>query len=143
MAQQRAMVSDWMTPDPVTTTLDMTLAEAYELMLEHEVRRLLVTRDDELAGIVTLSDILRTIPAILSETDRETRLLISSHTVRDVMTRDPVAVDGEETIQDAAERMLEYQVSGLPVVEGRTPVGIITESDIFRLVVESWGGLDD
>lgn len=137
------MVSDWMTPDPVTTTLDMTLAEAYELMLEHEVRRLLVTRDDELAGIVTLSDILRTIPAILSETDRETRLLISSHTVRDVMTRDPVAVDGEETIQDAAERMLEYQVSGLPVVEGRTPVGIITESDIFRLVVESWGGLDD
>ena len=141
MAQERAMVSDWMTPDPVTTTLDMTLAEAYELMLEHEVRRLLVTRDDELAGIVTLSDILRTIPAILSETDRETRLLISSHTVRDVMTRDPVAVDGEETIQDAAERMLEYQVSGLPVVEGRTPVGIITESDIFRLVVESWGDL--
>ena len=137
------MVSDWMTPDPVTTTWDMTLAEAYELMLEHEVRRLLVTRDDELAGIVTLSDILRTIPAILSETDRETRLLISSHTVRDVMTRDPVAVDGEETIQAAAERMPEYQVSGLPVVEGRTPVGIITESDIFRLVVESWGGLDD
>lgn len=137
------MVSDWMTPDPVTTTLDMTLAEAYELMLENEVRRLLVTRDDELAGIVTLSDILRTIPAILSETDRETRLLISSHTVRDVMTRDPVSVDAEETIQDAAERMLEYQISGLPVVEGRTPVGIITESDIFRLVVESWGGLDD
>ena len=120
---------------------DATLAEAYELILEHEVRRLLVTREGELIGIVTLSDILRTIPSILAEADRETRLLMSSHTVRDVMTRDPVAVDAEETIQGAAERMLEYQVSGLPVVEARTPVGIITESDIFRLVVESWGDL--
>ena len=67
MAQHRALVSDWMTPDPVTATLDMTLAEAYELMSENEVRRLLVTEDGELAGIVTLSDILRTIPAILAE----------------------------------------------------------------------------
>ena len=141
MAEQNALVSDWMTPDPVTTTVDATLAEAYELILEHEVRRLLVTREGELIGIVTLSDILRTIPSILAEADRETRLLMSSHTVRDVMTRDPVAVDAEETIQGAAERMLEYQVSGLPVVEARTPVGIITESDIFRLVVESWGDL--
>ena len=56
-----------------------------------------------------------------------------------MITHDPVTVESDETIQDAAERMLEYQVSGLPVVEGRTPVGIITESDIFRLVVESWG----
>lgn len=34
--------------------------------------------------------------------------------------------------------MLEYEVSGLPVISGNRPVGIITESDIFRLVVESW-----
>lgn len=143
MAERGTLVSDWMTADPVTATLDMTLAEAYELMSEHEIRRLLVTRDNELVGVVTLSDILRTIPAILAEADRETRLLMSSHTVRDVATRDPVTVDAEETIQTAAERMLEYQVSGLPIVEGRTPVGIITESDIFRLVVESWGDIAD
>ena len=113
MAKHRALISDWMTPDPVTATLDMTLAETYELMSANEVRRLLVTEDGESAGIVTLSDILRTIPAILAEADRETRLLMNSHTVREVATRDPVAVGGEETIQDAAERMLEYQVSGI------------------------------
>lgn len=143
VVEHQAFVSDWMSPEPVTGTLDMSLAEAYELMAENEIRRLLIVREGELVGIVTLSDILRTIPAILAETDRETRLLMTSHVVRDVVSRDMVTVNAEETIQDAAERMLEYQVSGLPVVQGRIPVGIITESDIFRLVVESWGELDD
>lgn len=143
VVKRQAFVSDWMTPDPITGSVEMSLAEAYELMQENEIRRLIIVRDGELAGIVTLSDILRTIPAILAESDRETRLLMTSQTVRDVVSRDPVTVNAEETIQDAAERMLEYQVSGLPVVQGRTPVGVITESDIFRLVVESWGELED
>ena len=132
-----------MSADPIAADAEMTLAEAYELMSENEIRRLVVVREGELIGIVTLSDILRTIPAILAETDRETRLLINSNTVRDVMTRDVVTAEADETIQDVAERMLEYQVSGLPVVEGMVPIGIITESDIFRLVVESWSEPDD
>ena len=139
----RAQVADWMRRDPLTTTMDASLAEAYELMSENEIRRLLVARDGELVGIITLSDILRTIPALLVETDRETRLSRGTQKVREVVTRDPVTVDPEDTIQDAAERMLEYQVSGLPVVDGNRPVGIITESDIFRLVVESWGDDED
>ena len=143
MSKHSTQVADWMTRDPVIATMDMSLAEAYELMSENEIRRLLVARDGELVGIITMSDILRTIPALLVETDRETRLLRGTQKVREIVTRDPVTVDPEDTIQDAAERMLEYQVSGLPVVDGRTPVGIITESDIFRLVVESWGGEDD
>ncbi len=143
MSKHSTQVADWMTRDPVIATMEMSLAEAYELMSENEIRRLLVARDGELVGIITMSDILRTIPALLVETDRETRLLRGTQKVREIVTRDPVTVDPEDTIQDAAERMLEYQVSGLPVVDGRTPVGIITESDIFRLVVESWGGEDD
>lgn len=143
MGKQRAQVADWMTRDPMTTSMDTSLAEAYELMSENEIRRLLVVRDGELVGIITLSDILRTIPELLVETDSETRLLRGTQKVREVVTRDPVTVDPEDTIQDAAESMLEYQVSGLPVVDGSTPVGIITESDIFRLVVESWGDDED
>lgn len=139
MGKHRAQVADWMTPAPLMTSMDSSLAEAYELMSENEIRRLLVVRDGELVGIITLSDILRTIPELLVETDSETRLLRGTQKVREVVTRDPVTVDPEDTIQETAERMLEYQVSGLPVVDGNRPVGIITESDIFRLVVESWG----
>ncbi len=58
--------------------------------------------------------------------------------VREAMTYSPVTINPSATIQEAAERMLEYQVSGLPVVRNGKVVGMITESDIFRLVVESW-----
>ena len=138
MGTHRTQVQDWMTREPTVAHPNTTLAEAYELMGEFEVRRLPIMRDGELQGIITQSDILRTIPTLLSEDDRETRLLAATRKAGEIMTWDPVTVDPEDTIQDAAERMLEYQVSGLPVVDGTRLVGIITESDIFRLVVESW-----
>lgn len=138
MGKRKMLVQDIMTPDPVTVSPDATLADAYDLMADNEVRRLPVVTE-ELVGVVTLSDILGSIPTMLAETDVETRLLLSARKVRDVMAWGPVTIAPDDTIQEAAERMLEYQVSGLPVVEGGGKVvGVITESDIFRLVVESW-----
>lgn len=139
MTQKRhqSEVQDWMTENPATISPDATLAAAYDLMLEREVRRLPVV-DRELVGIITLGDILRHAPVTGEDTDTETRLLLTEKCVRDVATYDPVTINPSATIQEAAERMLEYQVSGLPVVRNGKVVGIITESDIFRLVVESW-----
>lgn len=130
-------VQDWMTENPVTIAPDATLAEAYDLMLEREVRRLPVV-DRELVGIITYGDLLREVPVTGEEVDTETRLLLNEKRVRDICVFDPVTINPSATIQEAAERMLEYQVSGLPVVRNGKVIGIITESDIFRLVVESW-----
>ena len=142
MRKAQSQVSDWMTRSPVSISPNASLVDAYDLMREREVRRLLVV-EKELVGIVTLSDILRALPGLLDEGDRETRLMKVTRKVRDVMTYDPVTVDPEDTVQEAAERMLEYEVSGLPVISGGRPVGIITEKDIFRLVVESWSEESD
>lgn len=131
-------VQDWMREHPVTIDPDATLSAAQELMLENEVRRLPVVERGELVGIITNSDILRQIPATVEEADDDTRLLLTQRTVREVMTYSPMTINPSATIQEAAERMLEYQISGLPVVRNNKVVGIITESDIFRLVVESW-----
>jgi CBS domain-containing protein len=131
-------VQDWMREHPVTIDPDATLSAAQELMLENEVRRLPVVERGELVGIITNSDILRQIPANVEEVDDDTRLLLTQRTVREVMTYSPMTINPSATIQEAAERMLEYQISGLPVVRNGKVVGIITESDIFRLVVESW-----
>jgi acetoin utilization protein AcuB len=136
-SRHKTEVQDWMAENPVTVAPDATLAQAYDLMLEREVRRLPVV-DRELVGIITASDILREAPVLSEEADTETRLLLSEKRVRDAMAYDPVTINPSATIQEAAERMLEYQVSGLPVVRNGNVVGMITESDIFRLVVESW-----
>jgi acetoin utilization protein AcuB len=134
---KKTLVQDIMTRDPLTVTPDTSLFDAFELMSENEIRRLPIVTN-ELVGIVTLSDILGTIPSLLAEADVETKLLLSARKVRSVMSWGPAVANPETTIQDAAERMLEEQVSGLPVISGGSVVGIITESDIFRLVVESW-----
>ena len=135
--RHQSEVQDWMTETPVTISSEATLAEAYNLMLEREVRRLPVV-DRELIGIITFGDILRQVPVAGEEADTASRLLLTEKRVRDAMAYDPVTINPSATIQEAAERMLEYQVSGLPVIRNGAVIGIITESDIFRLVVESW-----
>ena len=130
-------VQDWMNENAIVVSPDASLADAYSLMVENEVRRLPVV-DRELIGIITYSDILRHVPVSVDEVDEATRVLLTQRTVREVMTYSPMTINPSATIQEAAERMLEYQVSGLPVVRNGKVVGMITESDIFRLVVESW-----
>ena len=135
--RHQSEVQDWMTENPATVSPDATLAAAYDLMLEREVRRLPVV-DHDLVGIITMGDIVRNAPVTGEDADPETRLLLTEKCVRDVATYDPITINPSATIQEAAERMLEYQVSGLPVIRNGKVIGIITESDIFRLVVESW-----
>ncbi len=130
-------VQDWMSENVIVVAPDASLADAYALMIENEVRRLPVV-DRELIGIITYSDILRHVPVSVEEADEATRILLTQRTVREAMTYSPITISPSATIQEAAERMLEYQVSGLPAVRNGQAVGMITESDIFRLVVESW-----
>jgi acetoin utilization protein AcuB len=111
-------------------------------MTEHDIRRVpVVDRRNGLVGILTMSDVLRSVPLFFQNTDIATDLLLNDQQVSQIMTTDPITIAPDASVQDAAELMLEYQVSGLPVIEDGFVAGIITESDIFRLVVRSWGEL--
>jgi len=141
--RQAPLVSDWMYDDPVTIGPDATLIEAYETMQTHDVRRLPVVDDDgELLGIITESDIQRAQPySRLLESDSraiEDDPHLGTIPVRRMMAADPEFVAPDDSIQTAAERMVEFEISGLRVVDGDHVVGIITESDIFQLVVRGW-----
>jgi acetoin utilization protein AcuB len=136
---EKSAVSDWMTKDPITVDGNTRLLDAYNLMKENGVRRLpVVKRSGELIGIVTLSDILQHVPFFPDDPEMEAELPLMTLTVQEIMSWDPETISPEDTIQDAAELMLESKISGLPVVDQDRVVGIITESDIFRLVIESW-----
>ena len=116
------------------------MAEAYKLMEENEVRRLpVVNKQRELVGILTRSDLLQHVPFFPDEEELADELPYITMTVEEAMSYDPISIESTDTIQDAAELMLEMKVSGLPVRAGNRLVGIITESDIFRLVVAEWG----
>jgi acetoin utilization protein AcuB len=69
--------------------------------------------------------------------------LLAKLNVEEIMTRNPITIFGEATIGEAAQVMLANKISGLPVVDSRGAlVGIITESDIFRIVVQKWGSIE-
>jgi acetoin utilization protein AcuB len=120
-------------------TPDMRLIEAHRLMTDSKIRRLPVVKNDRLVGIVTRGDVREAEPSdATSLTIWEMNYLFSKLKVRDVMTRNPVTVAPDATIAHVAQLMLERKISSLPVVENEKVIGIITESDIFRLVVQAW-----
>ena len=102
----------------------MTRSDARALMRRHGIRRLPVLSHGSLAGIVTLSDLDSGRPG---------------PTVSEIMTPDPATVGPDETLERAALMMLNRRISGLPVVEENKLVGMITETDIFRALVEILG----
>lgn len=134
------MVREWMTPDPITITPDTTLPEAHRLMMAHSIRRLPVIENGRLVGIVTLGDVRGAEPSgATSLSIWEVNYLLSKLRIDEIMTPRPFTISADATLGEAAQMMLKYKVSGLPVVdENQKVVGIITESDIFRMVVRDW-----
>ncbi len=129
-------VRDWMTPDPVTVTPDTTMRAAQRLMLEHGFRRLPVVEQEGLIGILSYGDIREAKPSDASSLSLyEINFLVSKLRVREIMTPGPVTVSPDAPVATAAKLMLEHKIGGLPVVEDGRLVGIITETDICRLLV--------
>lgn len=128
-------VSQWMTPRPYTTTPDALIVDAYHLMKEHRIRRLPVLEGTRLVGIITLGDVRSTAPLGMPDM-LEINYVLSQIKVERVMSRKVVTVDADAPVQEAARLLLENKLGGLPVLKNEKLVGIISEADIFRLVIQ-------
>ena len=130
------LVRDWMTRNPITITADTSLTEASRLMQDNDIRRLPVIKNGHVVGIVTWGDIREASASDATTlTIFELGYLLKKLQVERIMTRDPITVTPTTTITRAAQLMLEYKIGGLPVVENGKLVGILTESDVFRMLV--------
>ncbi len=134
------LVRDWMSRDVIFAEPDMLLSEADKLMMTHTIRRLPVVDNGRLVGIVTYGDIREARPSTAANINLwEMQFLMSQLVVAEIMTADPFTVSQDATVGEAAQLMLKQRIGGLPVVGANGAlVGIITESDIFRLVVHDW-----
>lgn len=133
------LVREWMTPNPICATPEMTLPEAHKIMTEKRIRRLPVVKDGKLMGIVTQGDVRGAQPSEATTLSIfELNYLLSKLTLDRIMTPAPITIRPDETVYDAARLMLQKKIAGLPVVEGEKVVGILTESDIFRMIVRLW-----
>jgi len=129
-----------MTPNPIVIDPQTSILDALHIMKEKKVRRLPVVAHGKLVGIVTEKD-LRESPSLkaTSLSIFELNYLLAKTPVSEVMTKDPITVTPDTTIEDAAVIMRDNQISGLPVVEDGKVVGIVTETDIFDMLVKLLG----
>jgi acetoin utilization protein AcuB len=132
------LVSRAMTRDLITTTPETPVAEARSMMRREKIHHLpVVNNHGKLIGIVTERDLVYAAPSPATSLSMyEINYLLAKLTVAKVMTHEVLTVTGQTPLEEAARLMADNDIGGLPVVEGEKPVGIVTESDIFRVFVD-------
>ncbi len=135
-------VRDRMSAPATTVTPDTPFQEALRLMREHKFRRLpVVNAEQKLAGIVSERDLLHAAPSpATSLSVWEMNYLLSKLKVEQLMAPRVLTVSPDTPLEEAARLMVEHKIGGLPVVDAqRRVVGVITETDIFKALVEMLG----
>jgi acetoin utilization protein AcuB len=114
-----------MTSDPITVSSSTTLPEAYWLMVENNIRRLLVVDKDRLIGIVTMDDLRGSFhKEIIAINPLKVNEMLSELPVRQLMSKNPMTIAPTANVVEAARKMLEHKISTLPVMD-----------DLFRVLV--------
>lgn len=121
-------VEEYTTPDPVSVEETLSLDDLLQVMTQHGVRHLPVTRHGELVGVIS---------------DRDVRLFVAMPaaerlelTAGDIMTEAPIMIDADMPLEDAALLMSERKVGSLIVREGNELLGIFTATDALNALIE-------
>ena len=131
------LVGNWMTKDVISVDVNDSMQDAARLIRKHTIKRLPVMENGKLVGIITDRDLKRASASDVTTLEiHELLFLISEIKISDIMTKDPITIPLDYTIDEAAQILLEHKLSGAPVVDDEGQVaGIITQTDIFRVLV--------
>src|SRR5262245_18513267 len=137
-------VAEWMSTPPIVVAPSLSLTAAQRLMQQCRVRRLPVVQHDQLIGIVSWGDLRAAQPSTATTLSvYEWRTLLEQVAVAQCMTRELVTISPDAAVLEAAQLMLTHRLGGLPVVETGRVVGVITESDLFRLLISDASAVED
>jgi len=134
---EKTLVRNWMTADVVTIAPETHLYEARRIMDAEKIRALPVMKKNALKGIVTRRDLLRADLSTVQLENKANDKNLKSETIDRVMSPEVVQIDSESPVAKAARVMLENKIESLPVIKDhKDMVGIITSSDLFRVIEE-------
>lgn len=138
------LVRDRMSHPVISVYPDTSMQEALDLMRQEHIRRLpVIDKRGVLIGIVTENDLDKASPSQATTLSIwEIRELISKVKVERIMNREVVTIDENTPIEEAARVMADCKISGLPVMSSGKLVGLITETDLFKIFLELLGARD-
>jgi acetoin utilization protein AcuB len=135
------LVKERMTRNPITAKEDTSLDEALRIMKREKIRRLpILDKGGRLVGIVSERDLLAASPSQATTLSKyEIGYLISKIQMKDIMTKDVITVCEDCPLEEAARTMADNSIGGVPVMRDETLVGIVTETDLFKVFLEMLG----
>ena len=135
------LVENWMNPNVITVDADDSMLDATKILKEHNIRHLPVVEKGKLVGVITDRDLKRASPSDATTLEaHELLYLIATIKVREIMTKNPITVPYNYTIEEAAELLLQAKISGMPVVDKDGDViGTITQTDLFKVLISLTG----
>jgi acetoin utilization protein AcuB len=139
------LIANWMTKDVITLTPETSMMKASKLMKEKRISRIPVVDDKGvLLGIVSDRDVKDASPSKATTLDmHELYYLLSEIKLKDIMTKKVVTLRPGDTVEQAAVLLLENNIGGMPVVdEANKVVGVVTDSDIFKVLIRITGVME-
>ncbi|WP_317943678.1 CBS and ACT domain-containing protein [Carnobacterium maltaromaticum] len=134
-------VKNYMTTEVITISEETKILEALDLMKDHQIHRLPVTKDGQIKGLVTEGIIQENSPSTATSLSiHEMNYLLTKTAVGDIMLKNVITIAPDALLEEAADTMRKNQVSVLPVIgTDHKLVGIITEKDIFAAFLDLLG----
>jgi CBS domain-containing protein len=136
MLHSDARVKEIMAKEVSTLGRNHTVDLADEIMSLERIRHLPVLDDGRVVGVVSQRDLFRSaLATALGYGEKAQKRLLRTLRVKEVMREPAITISPDATVKEATRLMLDKKIGCLPVVEGHTLVGIVTETDILRYVV--------
>jgi acetoin utilization protein AcuB len=135
------LVKNWMSKNVIAINEDDSMQDALKLMKQHNIRMMPVLKNSQLVGVVTDRDLKRASASDATTLDvHELLYLISKIKVKNIMSKNPISVPPDLTVEETAEVLLNNKISGAPVVDKNGEVvGTITQTDLFRVLIALTG----
>jgi len=135
------LVKNWMSKKVITIDENDSMQDAINLTKQHKINMLPVMKKGKLIGVVTDGDLKKASASDATTLDvHELMYLISKIKIKDIMSKKPLTVPFDFTIEETASMLLENNISGAPVVDNdRQLVGVITQADIFKVILSLTG----
>lgn len=136
-------VGERMSRPVISVSPDAPINDVLAMFKKEHIRRAPVVKNGKLVGIVSEKDLLNASPSDATTLSIwEMHYLISKVKIKDVMSKKVVTVNRDTPIEEAARIMADKKIGGMPVVDGDRVVGMITETDLFKIFLELMGARD-
>ena len=135
------LVKNWMSKNVISVDINDSMSDAIKLLKENDIKMMPVLKKGKLVGVVTDRDLKRASASDATTLDvHELLFLVSKIKIKGIMTKDPIMIPEDFTVEETAEILLKNKISGAPVIdnEGKV-VGTITQTDLFRVLIALTG----